>query len=277
MEQERRFAVDPPETSAGSIPGPQLLGRLYRPDPRDWDIPRLLEIAEPAESIRQMTVEQVLTETPYFSDWRAYLVFWRWLRSQRQPTTTPAPSRDRAPAWELTVQLDQGQTGHCVGFGWAGWVDAMPVAGTYQNADGHALYYEAKVIDGEPGKENGSTVRSGALAVRERGRLAAFAFARTTAEIDEWIDNQGSIVVGTAWTADMFNPDENGFVKPTGAGAGGHCYLMLDRIESEDAYLFQNSWGTAWGWGGRFKMKRGDFDGLLQDQGEACCAVELPH
>ncbi|MBF9133075.1 hypothetical protein I0C86_29545 [Plantactinospora sp. S1510] len=273
MEQDRRFAVDPPETSANEAPGPQLLGRLYQPDARDWDIPRLLEIAEPPESIRQMTIEQVLTDTSYFSDWRSYLVFWRWLRTQREPVTTS----DTAPAWELTTQLDQGQTGHCVGFGWAGWVDAMPVAGTYQNADGHALYYECKVIDGEPGAENGSFVRSGALAVRERGRLAAFAFAHTLAEIDEWIDSQGSIVVGTQWTNDMFDPDENGFVRPTGAGAGGHCYLMLDRIADEDAYLFQNSWGSGWGQGGRFKMKRSDFDGLLQDQGEACCAVELPH
>jgi hypothetical protein len=113
--------------------------------------------------------------------------------------------------------------------------------------------------------------------MRTRGRLAAFAFARTTAEIDDWINTQGPIVVGTTWTNDMFAPDADGYVKPTGGFAGGHCYLMLDRIDAEDAYLFQNSWGGGWGLDGRFKIKRSDFDGLLQDQGEACCAAELPH
>ncbi|MEV1289516.1 hypothetical protein [Micromonospora sp. NPDC049679] len=273
MEQDRRRAVDPPARSASETIGRHLLGRLYQPDPRDWSLPQLLEIADPPESIRQKTVDQVIRETSYFSDWRSYLVFWRWLNRQREPV---AP-RDAAPAWELNVQLDQGQTGHCVGFGWSGWVDATPVAGTYQNTDAHAVYYECKVIDGEPRAENGSTVRSGALAMRARGRLAAFAFARSTAEIDQWVNTQGSLVIGTTWTDDMFAPDATGYVKPTGAAAGGHCYLMLDRLDAEDAYLFQNSWGSGWGLDGRFKMKRADFDGLLQDRGEACCAAELPH
>jgi hypothetical protein len=198
---------------------------------------------------------------------------WRWLKKQNKP---PKPS-DTTPAWELKVQLDQGQTGHCVGFGWAGWVDAVPEVGNYQNADGHALYYECKVIDNEPWAENGSTVRSGALALRARGRLAAFAFANSLAEIDDWIDHQGTVVLGSTWTHDMFNPDANGYIAPTGGVAGGHCYLMLDRLEKEDAYLFQNSWGEGWGLDGRFKMKRADVASLLADQGEACCTAELPH
>lgn len=279
MENDRRLAMDPPTRSAGEGAGPHLLGRLYRPDPRDWSLDRLMEIAEPPESIRQRTIEQVMAETSYFTDWNAYLIFWRWLKKHHKPTPTPrpTPAGDATPAWDLKIQLDQGDTGHCVGFGWSGWVDATPVEGAYQNADGHALYYECKVIDGEPGAENGSTVRSGALALRNRGRLAAFAFARTTAEIDDWVNGQGSVVVGTTWTNDMFHPDADGFVKPTGAVAGGHCYLLLDRLDDEDAYLFQNSWGPTWGLSGRFKIKISDFDGLLQDNGEACFAAELPH
>jgi hypothetical protein len=41
--------------------------------------------------------------------------------------------------------------------------------------------------------------------------------------------------------------------------------------------VFQNSWGSGWGQNGRFKIKRADFDSLLQDSGEACCAAELPN
>jgi hypothetical protein len=276
MEQTRQLALDPPPRSAALTLGRHLLGRIYKPDPRDWSLTRLMEVAEPGDATLQLTVEQVLTQTPYFSTWPNYLSFWRWLKKQPKHPH-PTPSVDTTPGWELKIQLDQGQTGHCVGFGWAGWVDAMPVEGNYQNADGHALYYECKVIDGEPLAENGSTVRSGPLALRNRGRLAAFAFAASTAEIDTWINNQGPVVVGTSWTNDMFNPDANGFVKPTGAVAGGHCYLMLEKVDAQDAYVFQNSWGASWGQNGRFRMKRSDFASLLADQGEACCAAELPH
>jgi hypothetical protein len=274
--EPRELAVDPPPRSAALTLGRHLLGRIYRPDPRDWSIAKLMELAEPGDAMLEMTVEQVLNRTPYFSTWPNYLVFWRWLKKQKQKPQ-PTPSGDTTPGWELNLQLDQGQTGHCVGFGWAGWVDAMPVEGNYQNADGHALYYECKVIDGEPLAENGSYVRSGALALRNRGRLAAFAFAKNTTEIDDWINKNGPVVVGTAWTDDMFDPDANGLVKPTGSVVGGHCYLMLEKVDADDTYVFQNSWGGSWGQNGRFRMKRSDFASLLADAGEACCAAELPH
>lgn len=276
MDSAPRSASDRPLRSASETVGPHLLGRLYTPDSRDWSLAKLMEIAEPPDSILDKTISQVLTDTTYFSDWKSYLIFWRWLKKQRQPDQPDSPA-DLTPGWALNVALDQGQTNHCVGFGWSGWVDALPVEGHYQNADGHALYYECKVIDGAPHAENGSNVRSGALALRNRGRLAAFAFAQNTAEIDPWINANGPVVVGTTWTNDMFNPDADGFVKPTGGRAGGHCYLMLERLDDQDAYVFQNSWGAAWGLNGRFKIKRGDFDSLLQDQGEACCAAELPN
>ena len=85
-------ASDRPLRSASETVGPHLLGRLFRPDPRDWSIAQLLEIAEPPDSILQKTVEQVLAETTYFSDWRSYLVFWRWLKKQREPRHFRSPS-----------------------------------------------------------------------------------------------------------------------------------------------------------------------------------------
>lgn len=273
--EPRQLAMDPPPRSAALTLGRHLLGRIYKPDPRDWKLSRLMELAEPGDGTLDMTVQQVLDQTPYFTTWPNYLVFWRWVKQQKKGPK-PAPTGDTTPGWDLKIQLDQGQTGHCVGFGWAGWVNATPVEGNFQNADGHAIYYECKVIDGEPLAENGSYVRSGALALRNRGRLAAFAFAENTNEIDDWINNNGPVVVGTAWTDDMFNPDSNGLVKPTGAVAGGHCYLMLEKVDADDTYVFQNSWGASWGHNGRFKMKRSDFGSLLADSGEACCAAELP-
>ena len=38
--------------------------------------------------------------------------------------TPPFPTADKT--WEADFTLDQGNTGHCVGFGWAGWGDTQP-------------------------------------------------------------------------------------------------------------------------------------------------------
>ena len=179
MARERQLAIDAPVRSAAVDPGRHLLGRVYTPDPRDWSLQRLMAVAAPSDAILGQTIQQVMDSTQYLSSWPAYLALWRWLKTKQHPVA-PVPPAAGTPAWELLVQLDQGQTGHCVGFGWAGWGDAAPVEDTYQNADGNAIYYECKVIDGQPHQENGSSVRSGALAMRARGRLSAFAFATSS-------------------------------------------------------------------------------------------------
>jgi hypothetical protein len=111
--------------------------------------------------------------------------------------------------------------------------------------------------------------------MQTRGRLSAYAFAANADEAREFV-RIGPIVVGTNWTNAMFEPDAKGFVRPTGATAGGHCYLLVGDLPAEGALLFQNSWGCSWGINGRFKMKYADFDRLFGKYGEACAAVELP-
>src|SRR5471030_2551504 len=140
MASTSRSAADRPLRSASETVGPHLLGRLYTPDSRDWSVARLMELAEPPDSILDQTINQVLTGTSYFSDWTSYLVLWRWLKKRQQPAKPDQPDQpdkplaDTTPGWALNVQLDQGQTNQCVGFGWSGWVDAMPVEGHNQNA-----------------------------------------------------------------------------------------------------------------------------------------------
>ena len=55
MDEMRRLAIDPPARSAALTLGRHLLGRIYKPDARDWSLARLLEVAEPTDAILQKT------------------------------------------------------------------------------------------------------------------------------------------------------------------------------------------------------------------------------
>lgn len=163
---------------------------------------------------------------------------------------------------------------NCVGFGYAGWGNALPIDDNYVDDDGHAIYYETKIIEGDPGGENGAYMRDGAEAMLARQRMSVYAFAETMDEILEHLRTKGPVVVGTEWTNDMFTPDANGFVRPTGSVAGGHCYLLYG-VEGEN-FLFKNSWGVQWGDSGSFRMTIPNFQVLLDAWGEAVASVELP-
>lgn len=260
------------------------LGRKYVPDERDWTPAQLharLALSLP-DHIADMTVRQIHDTTPYLSSWSALLAFWRWLKSFFAPKPAPPPAADTTPAWEDLVVLDQGNFGTCVGNGWAGWADAAPIEDTLNETDARAIYFEATIIDGQPdnpdlpgGGQQGSTVRSGAKAMKNRGKLTAYAFASTLADVDEWLDHHGTVVFGTDWYDSMFVPDADGWISRGGSIAGGHCYLCLDKLDDEDGYLFRNSWGEGWGLKGNFKMKTRDVAALLAAQGEACLAAEV--
>lgn len=177
---------------------------------------------------------------------------------------------------DIEHTLDQGQTGHCVGFGGSQYLNTYPIDDKVNNDYAHALYYKCKVVDGEPNAEDGSTVRTLAKVLQSEGRIKTYAFASTVDEVKHWVLTKGSIVVGTDWLADMFYPSSNGFVSVTGTVAGGHCYLLHGYDHSLDAFKFLNSWGNSWGKGGHFYMSVSDFDYLLSGNGEAMAAVELP-
>jgi hypothetical protein len=176
--------------------------------------------------------------------------------------------------WEDLIVLNQGRTNHCVGFGWAGWGDSAPIEDKFKNTDANKIYYEAKVIDGQPNQENGSSVRSGAKAMKNRGKLNAYGFAKTISEIDEWLNNHGPVVMGTDWTNDMFTPDPTGLVHATGSVAGGHCWLLRYKV-TPITYRARNSWGTRWGAKGDFFIGVADLEMLLAAKGDACLSLEI--
>lgn len=172
--------------------------------------------------------------------------------------------------------LDQGQTPHCVGFGIAAFGNSLPVTDNYHNTDGDAFYYDCKEVDREPKAEDGSTVRSAAKVMQAKGLISKYAFAHTMTEVRYWLLTQGPMLAGTVWTNDMFMPDAQGFVTPTGGVAGGHCWL-LEGVK-DDYYYGRCSWGE-WGLknGGMFLIKEKDLARLFRHGGEILAAVELPH
>lgn len=262
-----------------------LLGRKPSPpDLRDYRLSNFLGIGRVSlptdQDIATYATSELQKTTITYKQWasRKYADvtvthWWRAFNALNQIAGyTPPPTTDKT--WDvMDFQLDQGSTGHCVGFGWAGWSDAEPIENTYGNSDGHSIYYECKVIEGDPGNEDGAYVRDGAKAMLSRKRLSTYAFANTVDDVVSWLRVHGPLVIGTDWTDDMFDPDSNGFVKPTGQVAGGHCYLLYG-IKGT-SLKFKNSWGDSWGIGGSFYMDVADFKVLMQSYGEAVASVEL--
>lgn len=199
------------------------------------------------------------------------------------PPLPPSPTPVENTVWANNEPvLDQGDYGTCVGNGFAQWGNTLPIDDRFVEKDARAIYYEATILDGSPddpdahgGGQQGSTVRSGAQAMVNRTRARTYAFTTQEDTIVSFLESSGPLVVGSDFTWDMENPDENGYVTPTGGVAGGHCYLLAGNLIDEGAFLFLNSWGAGWGQKGYFKMKYDDFMTLLEDQGEVCAIVEV--
>jgi hypothetical protein len=256
---------------------PHGLGRKPSPpDPRDWSLKPFL--GSNVELVTAAVLELKQTTRGYkdarYSGDPIAGSHWAKALAYLAQIAPPPPTGD--VVWADKRQLDQGDTGHCVGFGWTQWGNTAPVEDAFDNAYAHSLYYSIKVIEGEPNQEDGAYVRDGATAMRNRGKLGAYAFAHSVSEITAYVRAHGPVVVGTDWYNDMFDPDVQGYVKQGGGIAGGHCYTIRGHLPAESAYLCQNSWGDSWGLGGSFKIKVSDFASLLAADGEAVAGLELP-
>jgi hypothetical protein len=175
--------------------------------------------------------------------------------------------------WHSDRVLNQGLTPHCVGFSFAGWGIACPVEDKWTDCMGHSIYRECKVIDGEPGAENGSTLRSGAKVMAHRGRIKTYFFAASVDEALDYLARFGPVVAGTVWTEDMFKPSLVGkIIRPTGPVKGGHAYLLIG-VDSRYVTI-RNSWGTAWGKDGDARISIAHLKAIFKQDGELCAATE---
>lgn len=185
-----------------------------------------------------------------------------------------AELKPRSYTWACDTFLDQGREGACVGFAWVHEAIARPVIRKATEQDALALYNLARKLDSFPGENHeGTSIIAGAKAARELGYLSEFRWAFNTLDALAGISRRGPAVLGVNWYEGMFQPDAQGFIRPTGRIIGGHAILATGVSVKNGTVTLHNSWGRDWGVRGRARMTWEDFDSLLQARGECCIPV----
>lgn len=183
------------------------------------------------------------------------------------------------------LPLDQGATGTCVAHAWIAFLCAALVVtpnppDVFDTYRGIVLIDEFPDNDFEAKEANGNlqlgtSVRGGAKYLQSLGKVKSYSWTSTPEEMAQWILlNKGTIVLGTNWDWDMMETDRKGFVHRGGDLAGGHSYLCIGYDSVRRAFRCLNSWGRSWGQQGRFWVKYEDMQSLLDEEGEACAAIE---
>jgi len=170
--------------------------------------------------------------------------------------------------------LDQKDKPHCGGFSMAHFGLCLPTFSDYTNEDGDEFYKQCKITDLQPGWENGTSVRSIAVTGQKLKMWPNYAFATDVETIYAWLLNSGPVIMGTNWYTDMFMPNGNHVIHPTGDLAGGHAWVAIG-VNLNSGYIDGlTSWGPSFGDNGRFRIPMIEFRKLFAQQGEAIAAIE---
>jgi len=177
--------------------------------------------------------------------------------------------------WPLSIQLDQGNEGACVGFGFSHELAAEPFpVADVTNDNARALYLRAQKLDEWPGtRYEGTSVLAGAKACAEAGFIEKYFWATSAHEVAQAISNVGPVVIGVNWLAGMENVDGSGYIHATGAVRGGHCVCLYGVIVGVDGFITfvgKNSWGNGWGNNGSFLISEPDLQILAESNGALC-------
>lgn len=176
---------------------------------------------------------------------------------------------------------DQGATPQCVGYAWAAWLEDGPV--THRNMPApivtpQAIYEQAKTFDEWEGEDyDGTSVRAGAKVLSSMGLISEYRWGQNIDTIILALLEAGPIVFGTNWYDSMFYPDSEGVITiAQGARvAGGHAFKVDGVSLTKGLARGKQSWGRGWGKNGHFYISLEDLERLLQEDGEACLAVEV--
>jgi hypothetical protein len=215
------------------------------------------------------------------------------------PGPSPAPLPPPAPAatvWAVGQVLDQGQTGMCVGYAWAGWamtspgpkVIAIGVGGDDEGSTADVLYDQARRDDGDPNPEDpqgGASTTGGANASKDLGFARSYVWALNVAQLVAGIQKIGPAVCGVPWRSTMMTPDAHGVldVGDKSQDVGGHEILIPRYFPAgapgnpsavEDMLGGRQSWGTGWAQGGDYFIPTAGFADLFADGADATVPVK---
>jgi hypothetical protein len=163
------------------------------------------------------------------------------------------------------VFLDQGAEGACVGFSRAHELAAKPkpVEGA-TNARARALYEAAQYVDEWPGTDyEGTSVLAGLKVARSLGWYGSYRWAFSFGDAARVVGYRGPVVLGVPWFTGMFDPDEKGYVRPTGEIEGWHAIMWNAISVSRQDITLHNSWGSGWGRNGTCRLRFDDAKELL--------------
>lgn len=200
------------------------------------------------------------------------------IRSLVSPT-----ARIRKRVWTPRSEpLDQGPDGACVGFSWSHELAATPVRREVTVASAFQLYARAREFDQAMGNHwpAGASVLAGAKACKADGFISAYYWAFGIEDVIAALVAKGPVVLGINWYDSMFSTDHNGLIPVGGNFVGGHAILAYGYWPQhpkigDDVIAVQQSWGPAYGLGGRAFFRVTDLARLLSESGEACVPRDI--
>lgn len=211
-------------------------------------------------------------------------------RSRRFAFVPPAPVPLRDVAWRRRVPpYDQGADvtlggvvyhglGSCTFNATCGQLSTAPHRHRFRSQQKIAEgYCEETRIDPFPGEmppeDTGSSGLAGAKVALSRGWCSRYDHAFSFDAMLQALMT-GPTMAGTVWRGNMFKPDGDGRLHPTGGDVGGHEYEQYGvDVERRRVWCWQ-SWGN-WGpLGGRFWLHWDDMAALLAADGD--CTILVP-
>lgn len=178
----------------------------------------------------------------------------------------------RSYTWACDTYLDQGREGACVGFSIAHEIAARPVEAAASSGLALDIYDRARQLDDWEGEDyDGTSVIAGMKAAVEKGYFNEYRWAFDLNDLILAVGYKGPAILGINWYEGMLDPDENGYIRPTGDIVGGHAILCRGVGVRQRYFYLHNSWGRDWGpLGGTCRIRFADLEQILHEDGEAC-------
>lgn len=169
---------------------------------------------------------------------------------------------------------DQKGSRRCVGYAFTSWYcEQVTHTSDFPPIDPDGLYYDCKIAENEAGSELGTSVRTAAKIMHQKGMIHGYYWGFDAGIVARALLTTGPVVVGTNWYADMDRPGKNALLAVSGKNRGGHAYLIDGYSRTKKLFRIKNSRGREWGEGGRAYMWFEDLDRLIRERGEVCLPI----